>query len=132
MATPKSALRVGMANFSTGLRNPFTSSLFSLTAPATLKRKVAFNEEVYIQEILDIRDPQIHWDEARDAIDPASVPLPDSPAVSRSVSSISHLSFTLADAFRLGYSSISSSRNTSTSINRRRNANSKSSKSSYR
>ena len=34
--------------------------------PGTLKRKVAFNDEVFIQEIMDIRDKRMHWDEERD------------------------------------------------------------------
>lgn len=77
MATPRSVLR-------TGPRKKDMRGFLSAFAPPSTKRKVVFNEEVYVQEIVDIRDQRLHWnpqvDEPR-AVDPASIPLPESPAV---------------------------------------------------
>lgn len=115
MATPKSVLRPTPSKFQLSSQKSgggFRAALFSLASatilaspttvaasprgvPGTLKRKVAFNDEVFIQEIVDIRDKRIHWNAKVDGAEAAaaalsvrmaaSVPLPDSPAVSRSV-----------------------------------------------
>lgn len=81
MATPKSVLRTARARSKSarGFLQPPLS---------TIRRKVVFNEEVYVQEVVDIRDKRMHWTAADSpeqqpsaAIDPASVPLPASPFV---------------------------------------------------
>lgn len=46
-----------------------------------------FSQEVYIKEIVDIRDTRMHWTAAdEDAVDPASIALPASPMVRPSFS----------------------------------------------
>lgn len=101
MATPRSVLRPAPRDFltSTSLTSSLPRQLFSfaigkrLATPSTNKRKVAFNDEVYIQEIVDIRDKRIHWNAAVDSEESqvvmvaTKIALPVSPAVVRRVSS---------------------------------------------
>jgi hypothetical protein len=84
MATPRSVLRPSAAS---GRRKSIRGFL-SFATPATLKRRVVFNEEVYIQEIVDIRDKRMHWNANLDDIvkQAAAIPLPESPAPFRVVS----------------------------------------------
>lgn len=60
MATPRSVLRSTLKSRSKGANG------FLQAPPSTVRRKVIFNENVYIQEILDIRDKTLHWDPAVD------------------------------------------------------------------
>lgn len=98
MATPRSVLRPIPATFPTTLsvslslpRQLFSYALGTsskVATPATNKRKVAFNDEVYIQEIVDIRDKRMHWDARVDEEEvkkAARIPLPVSPAPVRMV-----------------------------------------------
>lgn len=86
MATPRSVLRVGP---STGGRRKSIRGFLSFVAPPpSTRRKVVFNEQVYIQEIVDIRDKSLHWNPKIDKVpvSPRSVPLPASPTASEIVS----------------------------------------------
>lgn len=89
MATPRSVLRTGPATG--GRRKSIRGFLSFTTAPPSTRRKVVFNEQVYIQEIVDIRDKSLHWNPKIDKapLTPRSVPLPDSPASSEMVSFLS-------------------------------------------
>ncbi|SDA01403.1 BZ3500_MvSof-1268-A1-R1_Chr10-1g02631 [Microbotryum saponariae] len=87
MATPKSALRPMVMS---GRRKSIKG--FLQAPPSTVKRRVVFNESVYVKEIVDIREPGLHW-RAEDAeeeivatsavvkarVDPTTIPLPPSP-----------------------------------------------------
>lgn len=91
MATPRSALRPQPANFLLAPQS-LRKQLFafatgaSTAPPSSNKRKVAFNDEIYIQEIVDIRDKRMHWNAAVDEVAVAArVPLPVSPAPLRMV-----------------------------------------------
>jgi hypothetical protein len=99
MATPRSVLRPAPRDFlaSNSITSSLPRQLFSFATgkrpatPVTNKRKVAFNEEVYVQEIVDIRDKRIHWNAAVDSEESqvvmvaTRVILPASPAVARRV-----------------------------------------------
>ena len=67
--------------------SPSISSIANLSGmgntPGTLKRKVAFNEEVFIQHITDIRDKRMHWDEERDFEVVAATPVKSEEARTR-------------------------------------------------
>ncbi|KDE05275.1 hypothetical protein MVLG_04307 [Microbotryum lychnidis-dioicae p1A1 Lamole] len=89
MATPKSALRPMVMS---GRRKSIKG--FLQAPPSTVKRRVVFNESVYVKEIVDIREPGLQW-RAEDAeeesvvtsavektpVDPIKIPLPPSPTL---------------------------------------------------
>ncbi|SCV73932.1 BQ2448_6362 [Microbotryum intermedium] len=87
MATPKSALRPMVMS---GRRKSIKG--FLQAPPSTVKRRVVFNDSVFVKEIVDIREPGLHWrdgdaEEERavakaatvTAVDPTTIPLPPSP-----------------------------------------------------
>lgn len=76
MATPRSVLRSAVKSRSK------SAAGFLQPAPSTIKRKVVFNEDVYVQEIIDIRDKALHWTASDDeAVEPVSRAPAPAPAV---------------------------------------------------
>lgn len=101
MACPRSVLRTGPRKKDS---RGFLS--FAATPSSAMKRRVVFNEQVYIQEIVDIRDKSMHWNPKIDyaPTSPASTPLPESPAPSNMVCPLYLLiNYGLADALSSGY-----------------------------
>ena len=65
LPTPRSVLRSAVKHSSAARRK--SGRGFLQPPPSTIKRKsVVWDEKLYIQEIVDIRDKTMHWDEAVD------------------------------------------------------------------
>lgn len=68
LPTPRSALRSAVKPSSAGRRK--SGRGFLQPPPSTIKRKsVVWDEKLYIQEIVDIRDKSMHWDAAVDGVE---------------------------------------------------------------
>lgn len=66
LATPKSVLRQGAPATGNGRRKSRGFLFFAPPSSAKPRRKVVFNEKVFIQKIVDIRDKSLHWDGVRE------------------------------------------------------------------